>query len=107
MNTYFSFLDTASLDDKLCTGLFPFTKYLFWDSPIENINIKRHQKYIIERVLSKGLLSDLYLLIKMYSNDEIIAAVKKSKVLDRKTINFCSIYFKVPLNELHASSYYG
>ncbi len=107
MNNYFSFIDTGLLDQKLNAGQFPFSKYLFWDTPIEMIDKNRHQKYIIERVLLKGFLTDFYLLLKMYSSDEIIAAVKRSKVLDKKTINFCSFFFKVPINELHASSYYN
>jgi len=107
MNSYFSSIDTKLLDEKLSSGQFPFSKYLFWDTPIEMIDPKRHKKYIIERVLVKGSIKDFYFLLKMYSNDEIVAAIKESKVLDKKTTSFCSYYFKVPLNELHASSYYN
>ncbi len=107
MINYFNFIDTGILDKKLSTGQFPFSKYLFWDTSIENIDIKLHKTYIIERVLTKGFLADIYLLLKMYSNDEIVTAIKSSKVLDKKTVNFCSHYFKVPINELHASSYYN
>ena len=107
MSQYFDFIDTGLLDQKLDTGTFPFSKYLFWDTPVEMIDTRLHQKYIIERVLAKGFLSDLYMLLKMYSSDEIVAVVKRSRVLDRKTINFCSYYFNVPINELHASSYYN
>ena len=71
------------------------------------IDIKLHKKYIIERVPVKGFLSDFYTLLKLYPNDEIVEAIKKSKVLDPKTVNFCCYYFKVPKNELHASSYYS
>jgi hypothetical protein len=43
----------------------------------------------------------------MYERSEIVDAVKKSKVLDAKTVNFCSLYFDIPLKELHASSFYA
>jgi hypothetical protein len=107
MNNYFNFIDTGVLDKKLSTGQFPFSKYLFWDSPIDKIDLKLHKTYIIERVLTKGFLADIYLLLKIYSKAEIITAIKSSKVLDKKTVNFCSHYFNVPINELHASSYYN
>ena len=107
MNTYFNSIDTGLLDQQLNTRQFPFSKYLFWDTPIEMIDISLHKKYIIERVLVKGFLKDFYFLLKMYSNDEIVTAIKNSKALDKKTINFCSYYFNVPLNELYASSYYN
>lgn len=107
MNSYFSFIDTEFLNKKLNTAEFPFSPYLFWDTPIEMIDVKKHKKYIIERVLSKGFLKDFYLLLKIYSNEEIIAAIKTSKSLDKKTVNFCTKYFNVPLNELYASPYYS
>jgi hypothetical protein len=107
MNNYFNFIDTGVLDKKLSTGQFPFSKYLFWDTPLYKIDVKLHKTYIIERVLTKGFLADIYLLLKIYSKAEIVTAIKSSKVLDKKTVNFCSHYFNVPLNELHASSYYN
>jgi hypothetical protein len=107
MSQYFSFIDTGLLDKKISSGQFPFSNYLFWDTSLEMIDARLHKNYIIERVLSKGFLSDFYLLLKMYSRDEIVLAIKKSRVLDKKTINFCSFYFNVPINELHASPFYS
>jgi hypothetical protein len=107
MNNYFSFIDIQQLDRKLETGQFPFSKYLFWDTSLDMIDVKLHKKFIIERVLTKGFLKDFYLLLKMYSNKEIVEAIKSSKVLDKKTVNFCSHYFNVPIKELHASSYHS
>jgi hypothetical protein len=107
MNNYFSLINTGLIERKLHTDQFPFSQYLFWDTPVEMIDIKQHKKYIIERVLVKGFLSDFYTLLKLYTQDEIAEAIRKSKVLDPKTVNFCSYYFNVPKNELHASSYYS
>jgi hypothetical protein len=107
MSYYFKYIDTESLDKKLETGVFPFSKYLFWDTPIEFINIEKHKKSIIERVLTRGFLEDFYTLVKMYSKVDITDAIKKSRVLDKKTANFCSLYFDIPLNEINASSYYS
>ncbi len=107
MNTYFDFINTQVLDSKINTGLFPFSKYLFWDTPIETIDLQQHKNYIIERVLSRGFLTDFYLLLKLYSNTEITAAIKSSKILDKKTINFCSHFFKINIEELHVASYHS
>lgn len=107
MSIYFSFINTDLLDRKLQAKEFPFSQYLFWDTPVAMIDIKLHKKYIIERVLVKGFLSDFYMLLKLYTKDEIAEAVKNSKMLDAKTVNFCSYYFNVSKNELHASSYYS
>jgi hypothetical protein len=107
MSVYFSFIDTKALDKKLESGGFPFSKYLFWDTPIELIEREKHKKSIIERVLTRGLLEDFYSLIKMFSQEDIVDSIKSSRVLDKKTANFCSLYFNIPLIEIHASSYYS
>lgn len=77
MSQYFNFIDTAIPDKKFSEGQFPFSKYLFWDRPIEMIDTKQHKQYIIERVLAIRFLSEFYLLLKIYSTDEMKAAVKK------------------------------
>lgn len=103
MSAYFNYIDTSSLDKTLASGVFPFSKYLFWDTEIELIDREKNKKSIIERVLTRGFLEDFYTLIKMYSADEIIESIKKSKVLDKKTANFCSQYFNIPKEEIYAS----
>ncbi|HEY8660076.1 MAG TPA: hypothetical protein VIL78_13670 [Hanamia sp.] len=107
MPTFFKYLPKNILAKKIGKGEFPFSQYLFWDTPVEKIDIEKHKNYIIERVLSRGLLADFYFLLQLYTTEEITIAVKNSRTLDKKTINFCSQYFKIPLKELHASSYYN
>lgn len=107
MHFFFKYLPENVLSQKIDRGDFPFSQYLFWDTPIEKIDIEKHKNYIIERVLSRGLLADFYFLLQLYTTEEITIAVKKSKVLDKKTINFCSHYFKIDKKELHASSFYS
>jgi len=107
MNQYFNFLDTKKLDEKLIGGEFPFSKYLFWDTAIGNIDLQKNKRYIIERVVSRGFLQDFYMLTKLYSKEEIKEALRKSRELDPKTINFCSYYFNIPKSEMHVSSFYS
>ncbi|MFT3949576.1 MAG: hypothetical protein QM763_21615 [Agriterribacter sp.] len=107
MTFYFKYLPESVLAKKIEDGEFPFSQYLFWDTPIERIDIIKHKNYIIERVLSRGVLKDFYYLLQLYDTEDIITAVKNSRVLDKKTINFCSHFFAIPLNELHASSFYN
>jgi hypothetical protein len=107
MAYYFNFLDTKKLEEKLLSKEFPFSQYLFWDTSIGNIDLEKNSRYVIERVLTRGFLEDFYLLIKIYSKEEIVVALKKSKELDPKTIDFCSYYFNLPKSEMHVSSFYS
>lgn len=107
MNSYFEFLDTTTLDEKVKSGAFPFNRNLFWDYDPTVIDLKKNQRYIIERVLTRGFTEDFYILLKIYSTDEIKNALRKSKELDAKTINFCSIFFNISKSEMNASSFYN
>lgn len=106
MVNYFKYLPADVTAKKVKRGDFPFSQFLFWDTPVEKIDPEKHKNFIIERVITRGWLQDFYFLIQLYSREEIQAAVKKSKVLDPKTVHFCSHYFNIPLKEMHASSFY-
>lgn len=107
MNQYFKFLDTKKLDGKLNGGEFPFSRFLFWDAIIEKIDIRKNKRYIVERVVTRGFLEDFYMLTKLYSTADIQEALRKSRELDPKTVNFCSQYFCIPKSEMYVSSFYS
>jgi len=106
MHSYFKFIDTDKADEKIKTMAFPFSRNLFWDTAIENIDLKKHKRYVIERVLMRGYTEDFYMLLKIYSTEEIKDALRKSKELDDKTAHFCSYFFNLPKSEIHVSSFY-
>lgn len=106
MSFYFDFIDKVKLEEKIASGVFPFSKYLFWDAALQDIDVKKNRVYIVERVLTRGKLEDFYILIKMYDQSEINEAIKNSKCLDPKTVNFCSTFFNIPKSQLHVSSFY-
>lgn len=106
MNSYFKMIDTVRLDKKIKSGEFPFSQNLFWETAIARIEMQRHRRYIIERVLTRGMLEDFYIMTHIYSIEEIREVLRKSKELDPKTIQFCSRYFNIPKNEMNVSSFY-
>ena len=107
MSGYFKLINTERLDERIKSEKFPFSKYIFWDSSVGHIDLNKHKRYVIERVLTRGFLEDVYMLTKLFSQKEIQQALRKSKELDPKTINFCSQYFNFPKSEMHVSSLYS
>jgi len=85
---------------------FPFSKTLFWDVDINEIDLSINKDFIIERVLVRGGMGDVKKIISLYSNTELTNAIKKSKGLDKITHNFCSSYFNIPKTAMHAPSQY-
>ena len=85
---------------------FPFSKTLFWDVDISKIDISLNKDFIIARVLVRGGMNDVRKLISLYTNSELISAIKKSRDLDKITHNFCANYFDIPKTAMHAPSQY-
>ena len=85
---------------------FPITKTLFWDIDISKADVDKSKNFIIERVLARGGMSDVKKIFSLYTIDEIIVSIKKSKNLDKVTHNFCSEYFRIPKEEMYAPSEY-
>ena len=48
-----------------------FREALFWDTDPRNIDIKKHSRYIIERILEFGGPEETRWLFKHYSKEEI------------------------------------
>ena len=85
---------------------FPFSSNLFWDHDLADIDLKNHRDYVITRVLTRGSLGDFETLLTLYKRNEIIDSIMKSRELDLKTAHFCSWYFKISPDQLHASPFY-
>jgi hypothetical protein len=73
-------------------------KTLFWDVRFDDLNIEENADFIIERVLSFGDVKDYQLLRKMYDYEKIKKAAIKADYPDKKSINFWSMIFEIPLN---------
>ena len=85
---------------------FPFSSYLFWDAELTAIDLEKNKAYVIERVITRGHLTDFHKLITLYSRLEIVEAITRTRQLDPKTAHFCSWYFDIPTTQLHVSSFY-
>ncbi len=73
-----------------------FSTNLFWDTDETTLDLEKNARFIIERVLSRGRLSDWFTLLKLYGQDRIKKEAMKIRYLDKVTLNFCSTLFNVP-----------
>ena len=74
-----------------------FSSYLFWDTDKSQLDVQQHKRYIIERVLSHGMLSDWYLIKTLYGKETIKKEVLQMRYLDRYSLSFCIAYFDEPI----------
>jgi len=73
-----------------------FSNYLFWDVDKSQINFNNSKAYVIERVISHGLLSDWKTLKELYGLPTIREVVLKIRYLDNSCLNFFTYYFDEP-----------
>jgi hypothetical protein len=67
--------------------------FLFWDVDKSKIDYQKHARYVIERVLTLGLLSDWYEIKNFYGLNKIKNEALQIRYLDKVTLNFCSQLF--------------
>lgn len=70
-----------------------FKKY-FWDVDLRNIDLKKHQTYLIERLLEYGDEKAFKWLLKNFGLKEILEIARKSKKISPKTKNFLNLIFR-------------
>jgi hypothetical protein len=82
-----------------------FSDYLFWDVDRAQLDVERSKVYIIDRVLSHGMLSDWYLIKEMYGKEGIREVVLNLRYLDKFTLAFCIAYFDEPIQRFRCYNF--
>lgn len=79
-------------------------KAYFWDVDIDKLDRIKSMRLIIERVINLGNLTDLLLLNKIYTHEEMRQTICNLTYLDPKTLNFASLLFKIPKTQFKCYS---
>ena len=70
-------------------------KPLVWDASIESVDLKKHKRWLISRIMVFGMPEHVRWMLKNFNEEDIKETVMKSKTLDVKTANFWSIHFNI------------
>lgn len=81
-------------------GISTLSPHLFWDVKPGTLDLVKHQRLIVERVVQRGGLEDLALLLRVYKKEEIQAAIRQISWLNEKDMAFVHVYFDIPYTEL-------
>ncbi|MDX2133764.1 MAG: hypothetical protein SFV52_03225 [Saprospiraceae bacterium] len=82
-----------------------FNGYLFWDADPARIDLEKSKAYVIERVLSHGMVSDWRLLNRLYDRQTLLNTVLQLRYLDKRSLHFCAAYFDVPIEDFRCYTY--
>jgi len=89
-------------NEKTILGL---SKSLFWDTDTTKLDPKKHKAYIIDRVLARGTLEEFKIIKDFYGKTKIKNVAKKLRYMNNIELNFCSIYFKLPITQFRCYIY--
>ena len=76
-----------------------FSKNLFWDIDLNDLNLNTHSSFILARVLDYGTWQDWKLLCSHYTKDEIKKAALEIRSMFPKSLNYIAMYTDIPISE--------
>jgi len=77
-----------------------FLHQYFWDVEVKKINPQKKSQFIIQRLLEMGDLKVVRWLIRNFQRSEIKKTIKNRRGFSPKTVNFWSLFFKIPQNKI-------
>lgn len=80
--------------------MLPLRKELFWDVEYDNLDVEKHKRIIIERVLTLGNLDEFMFILNTFSTNTLVDEIKKIAWLDPKTLSFVVSFFNIDKKNL-------
>ena len=75
------------------------SKHLFWDIDMRKLDYESRAPFILERVFTMGMQEDEWKVNVYYGKERIRKEVVKCKSLDKKTLNYLSVFYEIPKKE--------
>ena len=71
---------------------FSFSPNLFWDIDIDSLDLDKNKRYVIQRVLEYGTLSDWMIIKSFYGINTISKEMQQVRTLEKTALSFlCTI----------------
>ncbi len=65
-----------------------FSENLFWDADPVDLDMQRNKKYVVQRALERGTISDILQMFHLYGIGDVIATAKSLRSLEPKALSF-------------------
>jgi len=75
------------------------SKHIFWDVDRDKLDTQRNKQFIIERIFTLGDISDVKIIAQIYGIEVIKKEIVNAGYLDKKTLNWLSLFLKIPKTE--------
>ena len=65
-----------------------FSPNLFWDADSAELDLVKHKKYVVQRVLERGTMEDIRQMFTMYGFEDVVSTSKMLRSLEPKALSF-------------------
>ncbi len=76
-----------------------FSQNLFWDIDIEELDVDKYPKFVIERVIERGSLEDWHKVKNYYTFEQIKELSLTMRCLAPTALTFIAAYLNLPITE--------
>ena len=76
-----------------------FSKHLFWDIELSELDMEKHQAFIVARVLDYGTMQDWLFTRNYYGIERLRDIALNLRSLDRKSLSFIATVTHTPENQ--------
>ena len=73
-----------------------FSENLFWDADPADLDYDRHRRYVVQRVLERGTVSDLGQIFRLYSMQGVVETAKTLRALEPRALSFVACIANEP-----------
>ncbi len=73
-----------------------FSENLFWDADPADLDLDRNRRYVVQRVLERGTVSDLGQIFRLYGMPGVVETAKTLRVLDPRALSFIACIANEP-----------
>lgn len=78
---------------------FHFSTNLFWDVDASALDMEENKRFVIQRVLEYGILSDWEIIKNSYGINTIAEEMQKVRTLDGTSLSFISAITNIPVKK--------
>ena len=86
--------------EKKAYHISDFSPHLFWDVDRATLDLEKHKRLIVERVVQRGSRQDLDRLLSYYGKDQVRDVLKQVAWLNEKDMAFVHVFFDIPFSEM-------
>lgn len=77
---------------------------LLWEYDLTCFDFNDMRNVVVQRVVERGWKADWYAILNMYSLNGVKQAIKEIPYLNEKDMQFASLVFDIPFNEMKCFS---